>query len=78
MGNKLKEVPLKRLRVLCDPDSLGVQSTKDINKKKQLLVAQDKAIKGITFGLKMPRNDYNLYVAGPERTGLTFIAKNVC
>jgi len=75
MANKLKEVPIKRLRVWCDPDSLGVQSTKDINKKKQLLVAQAKAIKGITFGLKMPRNDYNLYVAGPERTGLSFIAK---
>jgi len=23
----------------------------------------------------MPGNDYNLYVAGPDRTGLTFIAK---
>ncbi|MBE9570808.1 MAG: AAA family ATPase, partial [Proteobacteria bacterium] len=75
MDRKSKEISLKRLRGLCDPDSLGVQSTRDINKKKQLLVAQDKAVKGIIFGLKMPRNDYNLYVAGPERTGLTFIAK---
>ncbi len=75
MDGRSKEISLKRLRGLCDPDSLGVQSTRDINKKKQLLVAQDKAVKGITFGLKMPRNDYNLYVAGPERTGLTFIAK---
>jgi lon-related putative ATP-dependent protease len=75
MDKKSKEVSPKRLRVLCNPDSLGVQSTRDINKKKQLLVAQDKAAKGIQFGLKMPRNDYNLYVAGPERTGLTFIAK---
>ena len=75
MNGKSKEISLKRLRGLCDPGSLGVQSTRDINKKKQLLVAQDKAVKGIIFGLKMPRNDYNLYVAGPERTGLTFIAK---
>lgn len=75
MDGKSKEISLKRLRGLCDPDSLGVQSTRDINKKKQLLVAQDKAVKGIIFGLKMPRNDYNLFVAGPERTGLTFIAK---
>ena len=75
MNGKFKEIPLKRLRGLCDPDSLGIQSTRDINKKKQLLVAQNKAVKGITFGLKMTRNDYNLYVAGPERTGLTFIAK---
>jgi hypothetical protein len=41
----------------------------------QLLVAQDKAAKGIKFGLKMPRSGYNLFVAGPDRTGLTFIAK---
>lgn len=75
MGGRSKEVPVKRLRGLCNPESLGVQSTRDINKRKQLLVAQDKAVKGITFGLKMPRNDYNLYVAGPDRTGLTFIAK---
>jgi len=75
MTGKRNEVPLHRLRWVCDPDSLGVQTTKEINKRKQLLVAQDKAVKGITFGLKMPRNDYNLYVAGPERTGLTFIAK---
>jgi lon-related putative ATP-dependent protease len=75
MNGRSKEVPLKRLRGLCDPESLGVQSTRDINKRKQLLVAQEKAVKSITFGLKMPRNDYNLYVAGPDRTGLTFIAK---
>jgi lon-related putative ATP-dependent protease len=75
MDGKSKEVALKRLRGLCNPDSLGVQSTRDINKRMQLLVAQDKAVKGIKFGLKMPRNDYNLYVAGPDRTGLTFIAK---
>ena len=75
MGGKSREVPLKRLRGWCDPESLGVQSTRDIDKRKHLLVAQEKAVKGITFGLKMPRNDYNLYVAGPDRTGLTFIAK---
>ncbi|MFB0532113.1 MAG: Lon protease family protein [Desulfatiglandales bacterium] len=75
MDGKPKEVALERLRGLCDPDSLGVQSTREINKRKQLLVAQDKAVKGITFGLKMPGNDYNLYVAGPDRTGQTFIAK---
>jgi lon-related putative ATP-dependent protease len=75
MVEKSKEVALRKLRLSCDPDSLGVQSTKDINRKKQLLVAQDRAIKGITFSLKMPRNDYNLYVAAPERTGATFIAK---
>ena len=75
MDGKSKEVPVKRLRGLCNPESLGVQSTRDIDKSKQLLVAQEKAAKGIIFGLKMPRNDYNLYVAGPDRTGLTFIAK---
>jgi lon-related putative ATP-dependent protease len=75
MDGKPKEVALERLRGSCDPDSLGVQSTREINKRKQLLVAQDKAVKGIKFGLKMPGNDYNLYVAGPGRTGQTFIAK---
>jgi lon-related putative ATP-dependent protease len=75
MDRRSKEVTPKRLRGFCDPDSLGVQSTREINARKQLLVAQDQAVKGIKFGLKMPRNDYNLYVAGPDRTGLTFIAK---
>jgi lon-related putative ATP-dependent protease len=75
MIGKSKEVPLKRLRAWCDPDSLGVQSTKEISKKKRIPVAQERAIKGITFGLKVPNNYYNLYVAGPDRTGLTFIAK---
>jgi len=75
MDGKPKEVAPKRLRGSCDPDSLGVQSTRDVDTRKQLLVAQDQAVKGIKFGLKMPRNDYNLYVAGPDRTGLTFIAK---
>ena len=68
MTGKRNEVPPHRLRWVCDPDSLGVQTAKEMNTKKHLLVAQDKAIKGITFALKMPRNDYNLYVAGPERT----------
>jgi lon-related putative ATP-dependent protease len=76
MDGKLREVAPKRLRGSCDPDSLGVQSTRDVIKRKQqLLVAQDQAVRGIKFGLKMPRNDYNLYVAGQDRTGLTFVAK---
>jgi lon-related putative ATP-dependent protease len=75
MSRKPLEVPIHRLRGACAPDSLGAQSTREIDKRKQLLVAQDKAIKGITFGLKMPRNDYHLFIAGPERTGPTFIVK---
>jgi hypothetical protein len=75
MGVKSKELATNKLRGWCDPGSLGIASTMDVSNKRQLLVAQEKAVKGITFGLKMPGNDYNLYVAGPERTGLTFIAK---
>jgi len=45
MGKKSKEVAANKLRGWCDPDSLGVQSAKDINLRKQLLVAQDKAVK---------------------------------
>ena len=75
MASKSKEIEVKRFRAWCDPDSLGVESTKDINKKKRVVVAQGRAIKGIQFGLKMRANNYNLYVAGPEKTGITFITK---
>ena len=75
MGVRSKELATNKLRGWCDPGSLGIESTSDVSNKRQLLVAQEKATKGITFGLKMPGNDYNLFVAGPERTGLTFIAK---
>jgi lon-related putative ATP-dependent protease len=75
MGKKSKEIGANKLRGWCNPDSLGVESTKGINRRKELLVAQEKAVKGITFGLRMPGNGYNLFVAGPDRTGLTFIAK---
>jgi lon-related putative ATP-dependent protease len=75
MGVRSKELAANKLRGWCDPGSLGIESTSDVSNKRQLLVAQEKATKGITFGLKMPGNDYNLFVAGPERTGLTFIAK---
>ncbi len=75
MGKRSREVGTSKLRGWCNPDSLGVKSTNEINGRKGLLVAQEKAVRGITFGLRMPGDGYNLFVAGPERTGLTFIAK---
>jgi lon-related putative ATP-dependent protease len=75
MAKKFKEVPVEQLYARIDPDSLGFETTESLCPPEEGVVAQDRAIDAIKFGMGMKDVDYNIFVAGQPKTGLTYIAR---
>ena len=78
MKNRLREfeVPVEKLRWECDPESLGVTSTAEVQQLQEKVIAQDRAVSALKFGMKMKGTDYNIFVAGAARTGLTYLTRS--
>ena len=68
------ELPVKQLRTECDPAMFDFECTKDLAPLKEF-IGQERAIRGIEFGLSMKAKGYNIYVAGLAGTGKTSIVK---
>jgi lon-related putative ATP-dependent protease len=75
MRKRLKEVPVRDLRLHIDPKSLKVRSTGQLCPATQGIVGQDRAIEALKFGIGMHDPEYNIYIAGPSNTGATYIAR---
>ena len=69
-------VPVDQLRWNCDPDSLGVNDTTEAQHLEQEVIAQERAVSALKFGMAMGGNDYNIFVAGEARTGLSYIVRS--
>ncbi len=71
-------VPLdpEKLRLNIDPQSLGFQQLSQLETEERPLVAQERAIQALTFGLRMEHPDFNIYVAGIKETGLSELARS--
>jgi len=65
------ELKPESLRAVCDPDQLGFETTLDLTPLKEKVVAQDRAVRALEFGLGVKDLEYNVYVAGPPRAGKT-------
>jgi predicted ATP-dependent protease len=74
MDLKRYEVPSEQLNVKCDPKIFDFECTKDLAPLREF-IGQDRAIRGIEFGLQMKNKGYNIYVAGLAGTGKTSIVK---
>jgi len=72
---KFREVPVEQLYARIDPASLGFETTESLCPPEEGVVGQQRAIEAIKFGMGMKDIDYNIYVAGEPKTGLTYIAK---
>ncbi|MDL1969897.1 MAG: AAA family ATPase [Candidatus Desulfofervidaceae bacterium] len=66
-------VAIEDLRLSIHPDSLGIESSKDVSPLKEGVFAQERAIEAIKFGISMSDPHYNIYVAGIPGTGITYI-----
>jgi len=75
MAKKFKEVPVELLYARIDPKTLGFDTTESLCPPEEGVVAQDRAIEAIKFGMGMKDVDYNIFVAGQPKTGLTYIAR---
>lgn len=74
MDIKIFEVSPEQLRKECDPDLFKFKCTKDLAPLREF-IGQDRAIRGLEFGLSMKNSGYNIYVAGLSGTGKTSIVK---
>jgi predicted ATP-dependent protease len=74
MQTKKYEVPVDRLRWRCDPNLFKFECTKDLSPLREF-IGQDRAIRAVEFGLNMPNDGYNIYVAGLTGTGKTSMVK---
>ncbi len=74
-AKKFREVPVDQLYARIDPNSLGFDTTESLCPPEEGVVAQDRAIAAIKFGMGMKDTDYNVFVAGQPKTGLTYIAR---
>jgi lon-related putative ATP-dependent protease len=76
MSLKHPELDASKLRQVVDPDSLGFETTADVSKKRKGVVAQDRAVAALDFGLGIDSPEFNIYMAGPTRTGMGYLARN--
>lgn len=74
MDLKKYEVPVAQLRTECDPNMFDFNCTKDLAPYREF-IGQERAIRGIEFGLSMKNKGYNIYVSGLSGTGKTSIVK---
>ena len=65
------ELKPETLRAVSDPDQLGFETTLDLTPLKEKVVAQDRAVHALEFGLGVRDLEYNIFVAGPPRAGKT-------
>ncbi|MBU0515640.1 MAG: AAA family ATPase [Proteobacteria bacterium] len=76
MPPKHREVPVSKLRQTVDPDSLGFATTAEFSEKRKGVVAQERAVAALDFGLGIDSPEFNIYVAGTARTGMGYLARN--
>jgi hypothetical protein len=74
MANVLKELKPEDLRKRCDPEQFGFETTAEIKGSTEV-IAQERAVAAIRFGVGMKDFGYNLYVAGVPGTGKTSTVK---
>ena len=58
----------EQLHTAADPSRLGITSSDELE-ELEAATGQDRAVAAIEFGVGMPREGYNLYVAGPPGIG---------
>jgi ATP-dependent Lon protease len=68
------EVPIDKLRKVCDPDSLGFKTTDEIKTCSEI-IGQQRAVNALRLGLEIPSTGYNIFVTGLVGTGRTTSVK---
>jgi lon-related putative ATP-dependent protease len=70
----LEEVPVEKLRKICDPTVLDCTTSQE-TRALETIVGQDRAAKALHFGLGIKDAGFNIYVGGVPGTGRTTAVK---
>ncbi len=68
------EVPVEKLNWNCDPKLFKFECTKDLAPLREF-IGQERARRAMEFGLSMPNDGYNIFMAGLSGTGKTSMVK---
>lgn len=71
-----KPLQVHKLRWQCDPKSLGIKSTNDIQPTREI-IGQERALRALHVGLEMSHFGYNIFVTGLTGTGRTTTIKRL-
>jgi lon-related putative ATP-dependent protease len=71
----IRELPVNELRARIDPELLPFENTTMLEALEERVVGQERAIDAIKFGMGMKESGYNIFIAGPSKAGLTYMAK---
>ncbi len=69
-----QELPVDRLRRICDPQTLGYETTEEME-PLETIIGQERAVRALEFGLGIKEFGFNIYVAGLPGTGKTTAVK---
>ncbi len=72
-----RELKAEEVRLRIDPQSLGINSTQDLEELEEKIMAQERAVRALDFGLNLDDLDFHLYVAGSGALGATYIARSL-
>jgi lon-related putative ATP-dependent protease len=77
MKTVFRELKPEELRRSCDPETLGFETTAELSIGPNKVIAQERAVRAILFGVGMVGLDYNIFVAGPQKAGMTYITRTL-
>jgi len=71
----VNQLPIEKLRNVCDANFLHCESTKDLVPLSEI-IGQERAVRALKFGLGIRNHGFNVYVAGYPGTGRKTAVKN--
>jgi lon-related putative ATP-dependent protease len=75
MITKHDELAVEKLRLHVAQDLLPFDSTASLRDLDFKVVGQERAVDAIRFGVKIKKKGYNLFIAGPPKSGLASVAR---
>ena len=71
----VNQLPIEKLRNVCDANFMNCESTKDLIPLSEI-IGQERAVRALKFGLGIKNHGFNVYVAGYPGTGRKTAVKN--
>ncbi len=71
----VNQLPVEKLRNVCDANFMNCESTKDLVPLNEI-IGQERAVRALKFGLGIKNHGFNVYVAGYPGTGRKTAVKN--
>ncbi len=70
------KLPEEELNLTCNPLDFEFETTEEVPPLDDI-IGQERALKAMTFGLKIKRHDYNIYISGVTGTGRNSYANSL-